>query len=100
MISWWECASLRPMGSEKYIEYHESQRIDSLTEDDFNALPFGAIKLDSDGRILKYNLYESQLAQRDPQGSNRAEFLYRCGPLTPTFRNLPGVTVREWQMEN
>jgi photoactive yellow protein len=70
------------MGNEKYIEYHESQRIDSLTEDDFNALPFGAIKLDRDGRILKYNLYESQLAQRDPKEVIGQNFFTEVAPCT------------------
>ena len=70
------------MNSEKYIQYHEPQRVDSLNEDEFNALPFGAIKLDIDGRILKYNLYESRLAQRDPQEVIGQNFFTEVAPCT------------------
>jgi photoactive yellow protein len=64
------------------IAYHEPQRIDSLTEDDFDALPFGAIKLDADGRILKYNLYESKLAERDPKEVIGQNFFTEVAPCT------------------
>jgi photoactive yellow protein len=64
------------------ITYHEPQRIDSLTEDDFDALPFGAIKLDTDGRILKYNLYESKLAERDRHEVIGQNFFTEVAPCT------------------
>jgi len=64
------------------ITYHEPQRIDSLTEGDFDALPFGAIKLDTDGRILKYNLYESRLAERDREEVIGKNFFTEVAPCT------------------
>jgi photoactive yellow protein len=64
------------------IIYHEPQRIDSLAEDDFNALPYGAIKLDADGRILKYNLYESRLAGRSAQEVIGRNFFTEVAPCT------------------
>jgi photoactive yellow protein len=64
------------------ITYHEPQRIDSLTESDFNALPFGAIKLDKDGRILKYNLYESKLAERNATEVIGQNFFTEVAPCT------------------
>ena len=64
------------------ITYHEPQGIDSLTEDDFDALPFGAIKLDTDGRILKYNLYESKLAERDQKEVIGKNFFTEVAPCT------------------
>jgi photoactive yellow protein len=64
------------------ITYHEPQRIDSLSEDDFDALPFGAIKLDTDGRILKYNLYESKLAERDQKEVIGKNFFTEVAPCT------------------
>ena len=62
--------------------YHEPQRIDSLTEADFDALPFGAIKLDAEGRILKYNLYESKLAERDREEVIGQNFFTEVAPCT------------------
>ena len=64
------------------ITYHEPQRIDSLKEDDFDALPFGAIKLDTKGRILKYNLYESKLAERGQQEVIGKNFFTEVAPCT------------------
>ena len=37
--------------------------IDSLTEEQLDALPYGVIQLDAQGTILHYNDYESELAQ-------------------------------------
>jgi photoactive yellow protein len=70
------------MSTKKYIEYHETQKVDSLTEDEFNALPFGAIKLDANGRILKYNLYESKLAERDAAEVIGQNFFTEVAPCT------------------
>ena len=64
------------------IAYHEPQRIDSLPEKDFDALPFGAIKLDTVGRILKYNLYESRLAERDAREVIGQNFFTEVAPCT------------------
>lgn len=70
------------MSTEKYIAYHEPQKIDSLSEIDFDALPFGAIKLDNEGRILKYNLYESKLAERDRKEVVGRNFFTEVAPCT------------------
>ena len=67
---------------ESNITYHEPQRIDSLTEGEFDDLPFGAIKLDADGRVLKYNLYESKLAGRDPEEVIGRNFFTEVAPCT------------------
>jgi len=77
------------------IAYHEPQRIDSLPEEDFDALPFGAIKLDTVGRILKYNLYESRLAERDAREAIGQNFFTDVAPAL-TSRSSRGVTVKEW----
>jgi photoactive yellow protein len=46
---------------------------DQMPEEELDHLPFGAIQLDTDGNILKYNAYESRLAginQSDAIGRN------------------------------
>ncbi len=48
-------------------------QIDQFSEQELDALPHGAIQLDENGNILKFNLYESQLAslaKRDVIGKN------------------------------
>lgn len=70
------------MTTETIIGYHEPQRIDSLEEADFNLLPFGAIKLDRAGSILKYNLYESKLAERNAAEVIGHNFFTEVAPCT------------------
>ena len=65
-----------------HILYHEPPKVDSLNESDFDALPFGAIKLDSDGLILKYNLYESNLAGRNAKDVIGQNFFTEVAPCT------------------
>lgn len=38
------------------------RRIDSISARELDALPHGAIKLDKDGRVLRFNQYESRLS--------------------------------------
>ncbi len=40
-------------------------RIDELSDEELDTLPFGVIALDEQGIILRYNLYESRLARLD-----------------------------------
>jgi photoactive yellow protein len=62
--------------------YQDSQRIEDLAADDFNALPFGAIKLDIDGVVLQYNAYEARLAGRDPGKVIGRNFFTEVAPCT------------------
>lgn len=59
----------------------DTKLIESVSQEEFDALHFGAIKVDRDGKILKYNLYEGRLAGRDPQeviGRNFFTDVARC----------------------
>ena len=64
------------------ISYHEPQQIEALPETEFNDLPFGAIQLDSDGVIMKYNSYEARLAGRDPREVIGQNFFTEVAPCT------------------
>ena len=56
----------------RHRSFHGSEHLSGLSpyrdlaETEFNALPFGAIKLDINGRRPAYNAYEAKLARRDP----------------------------------
>ena len=56
--------------------------IDKLTSLELDALPFGAIKLDPQAKIIRYNLTEGQITQRDPKAVIGKQFfldLAACG---------------------
>ena len=48
----------------------------------FDALPFGAIKVDRTGRILMYNAAEAQLAERQPASVIGKNFFTEVAPCT------------------
>jgi photoactive yellow protein len=62
--------------------YVESEKIESYTRDEFDALSFGAIKLGKDGIILKYNAYEGRLAGRSPAEVVGKNFFTEVAPCT------------------
>src|SRR5450432_4007499 len=49
-------------GSQVEPESKLTSEIDGLTEDEIDGLPFGAIQLDTSGKILKYNMFEAGMA--------------------------------------
>ena len=62
--------------------YQDPERIESLAEVEFDALPFGAIKLDINGQVLQYNAYEARLAKRDPKLVIGRNFFTEVAPCT------------------
>jgi photoactive yellow protein len=58
------------------------QQIESYTGEELDQLPFGAIKLDHDGLILKYNQYESRLSGRSPEEVIGKNFFTEIAPCT------------------
>lgn len=75
----------------------ESQAValDALTDAELDALPFGVIQLDADGRITKYNAAESRFSGRRPERVIGRDFFRDVAPCTnlPAFRGrfLDGV---------
>ena len=60
----------------------ELESIDRMNESELDALPFGAIRLDKDGRILSYNATESKLTGRDPKRVIGRNFFREVAPCT------------------
>jgi photoactive yellow protein len=58
------------------------QRVDDLSPDDLDVLPYGMIQLDSTGRILKYNAVESRLASIAQQDAIGKQFFTEVAPCT------------------
>jgi len=60
----------------------EIERIDKMSVQELDALPFGAIRLDRDGNILTYNMTESKLTGRDPKRVVGRNFFRDVAPCT------------------
>jgi photoactive yellow protein len=56
--------------------------VSTLSDADFDALPFGAIRLDEKGVITRYNLTEARLAGRDPKKVIGKNFFTEVAPCT------------------
>jgi photoactive yellow protein len=56
--------------------------IDQLSPMELDLLPFGAVKLDANAKIIRYNLTEGQITNRDPEAVMGKQFfldLAACG---------------------
>jgi photoactive yellow protein len=60
----------------------ELENIDRMSVEQLDELPFGAIRLDKDGRILSYNTTESKLTGRDPKRVIGRNFFKDVAPCT------------------
>ena len=60
----------------------ELENIDRMTVEELDELPFGAIRLDKDGKILSYNMTESKLTGRDPKRVIGRNFFKDVAPCT------------------
>jgi photoactive yellow protein len=58
------------------------EEIDRMSEGELDALPFGAIRLDKEGKILSYNMTESKLTGRDPKRVIGRNFFTEVAPCT------------------
>lgn len=58
------------------------ERIDDLTPDELDTVPYGMIQLDARGMILKYNAEESQLAQLPQREQIGRNFFQEVAPCT------------------
>jgi photoactive yellow protein len=58
------------------------EEIDRMSVEELDELPFGAIRLDKDGKILSYNTTESKLTGRDPKRVIGRNFFKDVAPCT------------------
>jgi photoactive yellow protein len=83
-------------GENLYTSF-EPTRLAVLTDEELDALPFGVIGLDGEGRIARYNMAEARFARLDrSQVVGRAFFgeVARCTD-TPEFRGRFEMLLRE-----
>lgn len=58
------------------------QAADAMTPEELDALPYGMIQLDANGRILKYNAVESRLASLPQAQAVGKQFFTEVAPCT------------------
>jgi photoactive yellow protein len=66
----------------KVLDFHEIEKVSALPEEKLNELPFGAIRLDKEGRIMSFNKYEADLTGRDPNRVVGKNFFTQVAPCT------------------
>lgn len=59
-----------------------TESLESLTMAELDRLPFGAIQLDGEGKVLRYNLSEAKISGRDPQRVIGRNFFDDVAPCT------------------
>jgi photoactive yellow protein len=60
----------------------EIESVEKMQENDLDTLPFGAIRLDKDGKVLSYNAAEAKLTGRDPKRVIGRNFFTQVAPCT------------------
>ena len=70
------------MQDENLVGRAEIERIQGLGEDELDRLPFGAIRLDREGRILNYNRTEAELSGRRKESVLGKNFFTEVAPCT------------------
>lgn len=70
------------MPDENLIGRAEIERIEGLGESELDHLPFGAIRLDRDGKILSFNQTEADLSGRRKESVLGKSFFTEVAPCT------------------
>ncbi|NMO23032.1 PAS domain-containing protein [Pyxidicoccus fallax] len=60
------------------------ERLKGMSPEEFDRLPFGAIKLDGEGRVVAYNAAEAALARRERKATLGRRFFEEIAPCTNT----------------
>jgi photoactive yellow protein len=74
--------SLRQTDSDNLIGRAEIERLQNFSETELDGLPFGAIRLDREGRILSYNQAEADLSGRKKENVLGKDFFTEVAPCT------------------
>jgi photoactive yellow protein len=70
------------MSASAAARHNLSNVIDSMTENELDQLPHGAIQLGTDGTVLKFNAYESKLANLEKKRVIGKNFFKEVAPCT------------------
>ncbi|MEO1369682.1 MAG: PAS domain-containing protein, partial [Acidobacteriota bacterium] len=65
-----------------FPDWHRMESVDSLSENELDGLPFGAIRLDADGAVVLYNAAESAISGRRKEDVIGRNFFTEVAPCT------------------
>lgn len=68
----------------RYKGVELSTVLDRIPSGELDSLPFGLIKLDTEGKVLEYNMTESAMTGRDPSQVLHRNFFTDVAPCTKT----------------
>jgi photoactive yellow protein len=68
--------------AQPFLSATELRTFERLSPRDLDKLPFGAIQLDAEGKILSFNAHEAQLTGRDPERVIGRNFFTEVAPCT------------------
>jgi len=71
-----------PSAPSNLASMKELESISRMSEEQLDELPFGAIRLDKDGKILSYNMSESKLTGRTKERVIGRNFFTEVAPCT------------------
>ncbi|HQS31628.1 MAG: photoactive yellow protein [Polaromonas sp. 39-63-203] len=66
----------------KFSADNVANELADISDDDLDELAFGAIELDREGRILRYNAAEADISERDQAGMVGRDFFADVAPCT------------------
>ncbi|QIK39200.1 EAL domain-containing protein [Caldichromatium japonicum] len=66
----------------EFIDIHIPQDLDKLSEEELERLPYGAIRVDREGRILFYSRYQLEFANRQVEQVLGRNFFSEVAPCT------------------
>ena len=64
------------------LDLHATQHLDRLSEAELDQLPCGAIRVDSEGRILFYSRSQARITNREPEAVLGRNFFAEVAPCT------------------
>ncbi len=82
LIAQADAVSSKSERHEMFREFKTRLQVEKLDEEEFRRIPFGAIELDEEGRILRYNDYESKLSGIGPSYAVGKHFFTELAPCT------------------
>ena len=75
-------ADQNPSREKLFPNWEDVEKVDGVTHSHLDSLPFGAIELDEEGRILRYNQTEAHISGRTAEDVVGRNFFTEVAPCT------------------